>query len=159
MPVIKRKHISLLFSIIIPLFLYNCSFNVKKDNHGLTSLNTRGQILVLKKSNKNDVIKLIGKPHTKSIENENKWIYFERRVEKGKFHKLGKNILTENNVLELNFDKYGVLVKKNIINIDDMNKIKTYARQTENNVKQQSAIAGFLSSVKQKMYNKKKKTD
>ena len=40
-----------------------------------------------------------------------------------------------------------------------MNKIKTFAKQTENNVKQQSAITGFLSSVKQKMYNKKKKSN
>ena len=159
MPVIKRKHISLLFSIIIPFFLYNCSLNIKKNNHGLTSLTTRGQILTLNKSNKNDVIQLIGKPHTKSIKDENKWIYFERIIEKGKLHKLGKNVLTENNVLELNFDKYGVLIKKNINNIDDMNKIKTFAKQTENNVKQQSAITGFLSSVKQKMYNKKKKSN
>ena len=40
------------------------------------------------------------------------WIYIERIFTKGKYHKLGQNILKENNVLVLTFDKYGVLKKK-----------------------------------------------
>ena len=39
------------------------------------------------------LLKLIGQPHTKSINNENEWIYIERILTKGKFHKLGQNVL------------------------------------------------------------------
>ena len=33
---------------------------------------------------------------------------------KGEFHKLGQNVLKTNNVLVLNFDKYGILKKKEL---------------------------------------------
>ena len=36
----------------------------------------------------------------------------ERVLTKGEYHKLGKNILKSNNVLILEFDKYGILKKK-----------------------------------------------
>ena len=40
-------------------------------------------------------------------------MYIERVLTKGEYLKLGQNILKTNNILILNFDKYGVL-KKNI---------------------------------------------
>ncbi len=156
MTIVKRKHYKNIYIIIISFILYNCSFDIKKNNHGLSSLENREKILVINKSNKNDIIRLIGKPHTTSLKDPNKWIYFERRIEKGKLHKLGRNVLTENNVLELNFDKYGVLLSKKIININDMNKVNDFKKETVNTVRQKSAIAGFLSSIKQKMYRRKK---
>ena len=42
------------------------------------------------------------------------WIYIERVLTKGEFHKLGQNVLKENNVLVLTFDKYGILKIKNV---------------------------------------------
>ena len=55
----------------------------------------------------------MGQPHSKSINDENEWIYIERVLSKGEFHRLGQNILKENNVLVLTFNKYGVLIEKN----------------------------------------------
>ena len=55
------------------------------------------------------LLKLIGQPHSKSINDEDIWIYLERTLGKGKYHKLGKHVLKENNTLVLTFDKYGVL--------------------------------------------------
>ena len=86
-------------------------------------LENRSNKLIVNKSNKNDVIKIIGQPHTKSINNENEWIYIERVLTKGKFHKLGQNVLKENNVLVLNFDKYGILKKKKFLDKDEKKKL------------------------------------
>ena len=107
-------------------------------------------------NNKNDVIKLIGNPHTVSLQDQNTWIYFERTITRGKLIKLGQNVLKENNVLELKFDKYGILENKKILTKDDMNTVKYSEKETENNISQQSFIGKFLSSVKQKMYGKRK---
>ena len=55
----------------------------------------------------------MGQPHSKSFDNEDIWIYLERTLSKGKYHKLGQHVLKTNNVLVLYFDKYGILKDKN----------------------------------------------
>ena len=111
------------------------------------------------KTNKNDVVKIIGRPHSISRSNSNKWIYIERTLSKGKYHQLGKNVLKENNVLELYFDKYGILKDKKFYNKDDMNKVKYSKQETKNDVAQKSFVNKLLSSVRQKMYGQKKSDD
>ena len=58
----------------------------------------------------------MGNPHTKSIDDENLWFYFDRKIAGlEKLLKFGDMELLENNVLVLNFDKYGVVLKKNFL--------------------------------------------
>ena len=57
-------------------------------------------------------LKILGQPQIKSDEDENDWIYVERILSKGKYHKLGKHVMKENNVLVLHFDKFGILKRK-----------------------------------------------
>ena len=102
------------------------------------------------------VIKLIGQPHTKSISNEDNWIYIERVLSKGSYHQLGKNVLKTNNVLILTFNKYGVLVDKNLLNKNDINKMRFTKKITDNNLSKKSFVQSFLSSVKSKMYQQRK---
>ena len=104
----------------------------------------------------NDILKLIGKPHTKSIKNEDTWIYFERTITRGKLIKLGQNVLKENNVLALEFDRFGILKNKKIYNKKDMKKIAYSSKETSNEITQQSFVNKFLSSIRQKMYGKRK---
>ena len=80
--------------------------------HGVPFLEKKQASLIVNKSNKNDVLNIIGHPHSKSINNEDVWIYLERTLNKGKFHKLGQHVLTKNNTLVLYFDKFGVLKQK-----------------------------------------------
>tara|TARA_B100001996_G_scaffold130083_1_gene98875 strand:- start:1557 stop:1955 length:399 start_codon:yes stop_codon:yes gene_type:complete len=127
-----------------------------KKIHGINFLENREKILIVKKTNQNDVVKLIGKPHIISISEPNKWIYFQRTITRGKMHKLGRNVLKENNVLELDFDKYGVLKKKKLYKKEDMNKVVYSKNETKNEVTQKSFVGKFLSSIKQKMYGKRK---
>jgi|TARA_B110000444_G_C18819258_1_gene586823 outer membrane protein assembly factor BamE (lipoprotein component of BamABCDE complex) len=127
-----------------------------KKSHGINFLENRGKSLVLNKSNKNDVIKILGKPHITSISSDDTWIYVERLITRGKLIKLGQNVLKTNNVLKLDFNTYGVLVSKKTIYKEDMKKVKYDSSQTSNSVKEKSFVNGFLSSLKQKMYGKRK---
>ena len=145
-----------LYIISFLILLNNCQLKEANKPHGINFLENREKALVVGKSNKNDTLKLMGNPHSKSISDENNWIYFERTITRGKLIRLGQNVLKTNNVLELKFDKYGVLESKIIHKKEDMNKIAYSKKKTENNVTQKSFINKFLSSIRQKMYGKRK---
>ena len=125
-------------------------------NHGILFLENRSNKLKVNVDNKNDVIKLIGNPHTKSVSNEDSWIYIERVLTKGGYHKLGQNVLKTNNVLVLTFDKYGILKEKDFLDKNDINKLKFTKKITESNLSKKSFVQNFLSSVKSKMYRNRK---
>ena len=74
------------------IFFIGCQLQEPYQNHGILFLENRSNSLKLDISNKNDVIKIIGHPHSKSINDENEWFFVERTLTKGEFHKLGKNI-------------------------------------------------------------------
>ena len=101
----KKYHI-ILFIFLITIISTSCKLQEPVKHHGILHLKNRAELVKLNKSNKNDVIKIIGQPHTLSTFSENEWVYFERTLTKGEFLKLGKNVLKTNNVLILSFDKY-----------------------------------------------------
>ena len=145
-----------IFIILTFILITNCQLKQPIKSHGINYLENREKALNISKSNKNDVIKLIGKPHYKSIKSENVWFYLERKITRGEMHKLGQNILEKNNILELQFDKYGLLISKKLYTKDDMNKISYSTNETQNAVGNKSFISSFLSSIRQKMYGKRK---
>ena len=145
---IKYKFlISILFIILI-----SCKLQEPSKNHGIIFLKNRSNNLIVNSSNKNDVLKIIGQPHSTSINNDNEWIYIERVFTKGDYHRLGQNVLKSNNVLVLEFDKYGILKEKKLLNKYDKNKIVFSKKNTENELSQKSFVERFLSSVREKMY-------
>ena len=125
-------------------------------NHGILFLENRSKQLTSNKNNKNDVLRLIGNPHSKSFNDENTWIYIERVLTKGSFHKLGQNVLKTNNILVLTFNKYGILKEKQFFDKSDLNKVKFSKKITENNLAKRSYLESFLSSIKSKMYSNRK---
>ena len=153
---VNRKHKTILYIIFFSFFLNNCQLKEPKQNHEINFLENREKVLIIDKSNKNDVIKLIGNPHTISIKEDNTWIYFERTISRGKLVRLGQNVLKKNNILELKFDRFGVLKNKKFYDKSDMKKVRYSKKITKNDVKQKSFLGKFLSSVKQKMYGKRK---
>ena len=150
---IKDIHFKFLF-LLFYLFISNCQLKEPTKNHGILYLKNRSELIEISKSNKNDVIKTIGQPHSMSTFTENEWIYFERTLTKGEFLKLGQNILKTNNILILKFDKFGILKEKKFIDKSSKNKIKFSEKETENNISQKSFIEKFLNSLKSKMYKK-----
>jgi|TARA_B110000211_G_C14021059_1_gene527705 outer membrane protein assembly factor BamE (lipoprotein component of BamABCDE complex) len=155
MSFVFRKHRNVFYIIVFSFFLHNCQLKEPNKSHGINFLDNREKVLIVGKTNKNDVIKIIGTPHTKSIKGDDTWIYFERTITRGKLIRLGQNVLKENNILELRFNKYGVLVAKKLYNKDDMKKVKYSKKITKNDVSQKSFVGKFLSSIKQKMYGKR----
>ncbi len=140
--------------IISFLILISCKLQEPTKNHGILYLKNRADKLVVNSSNTNDVVNIIGNPHTKSISDNNEWIYIERVLTKGEFHKLGQNILKENNILVLKFNKYGILKEKKFYDKNYKKKVKFSDDVTENELSQKSFVEKFLESLKKKMYKK-----
>ena len=155
--VIKRKHVLFFFVISFLISLTSCQFKDPSKTHGINALKNKEKILIINKSNKNDVIKLIGRPHSVSVISDDIWIYVERVLTKGELLELGRNVLIVNNSLVLKFDKYGILSEKKIYDLKDMNKIAYAKNETQNTVTDQSFVNKFLSSIKQKMYGSRGK--
>ena len=137
-------------------FTFNCSQNEVIKTHGVAYLKKREKLIKVKISNKNDAISILGHPSTKGMSNDNLWIYIERTRTRGKLLKLGRNYLKKNNVLVLDFDKYGILQRKEFYNKKKMNEIKFAKNTTENELRKENFIYSFLSSVRQKMIKKRK---
>ena len=148
-----KNHI--LYLVIILLIFTGCQLKEPSKKHGILFLENRSNQLKISKNNKNDVLKLIGKPHVKSINDENNWYYIERVLTKGEFHKLGQNVVKVNNVLVLSFDKYGILEKKDFYDKNDIRKVNFSKKITENNLSKTSFVESFLSSIRSKMYSNK----
>ena len=146
----KKNHFK---SIILLLILANCQLQDSKNTHGIIFLENRAKKLIINKSNKNDVIKIVGNPQIKDEMDDNNWIYLERVLSKGKYHELGRHNLKKNNVLMLKFDKYGILKDKEFYKKEDINKIKFSENETKNDRTKKSFVQNFLQSIKQKMYS------
>ena len=150
-----KNHFKRLF-IFLFIILTACQLQEPTKNHGIVFLENRAKQLTVNKSNKNDVVKIIGQPHSKSISDDNVWIYLERTLTKGKYHKLGQHVLKKNNTLVLRFDKFGILKDKKIYNKNNTNQIAFSNKETTNELSKKSFVETFLSSLKQKMYGNRK---
>ena len=142
--------------IVLLIFIYGCAQNELVRTHGVAYLEKREKLIVVKKTNKNDTVMVLGQPSTKGMTDDNLWIYIERTRTRGKLLKLGRNYLKKNNVLILEFDKYGILNKKEFYDKNNMKKIKFAKTVTQNDIRKENFIYSFLSSVRQKMLNKRK---
>ena len=138
------------------IILSGCKLQEPLKTHGIVYLENRANKLIINKSNKNDVIKIFGQPQIKNSDNVDTWIYLERILTKGKYHKLGKHIVKQNNILVLDFNKYGILKNKKLLNKEDINQIKFSKKNTENELSQKNFIRSFLESIRQKMYSNRK---
>ena len=149
-----KKNTYLLFIIIF--FIIGCQRNEVIKTHGISYLEKREKLIILNKSNKNDTIKIFGQPATKGMTNNNLWIYIERTKTRGKLLKLGREYLKKNNVLVLEFNKYGILAKKDFYNKENMKELKFTKAITENEIRKENFIRSFLSSIRQKMQSRRK---
>ena len=150
-----KKNILLLLILTIFLSL-GCQRQEVIKTHGISYLENREKLVTINKSNKNDVIQVLGNPSTTGMLDNDTWIYIERTKTRGKLLKLGKNYLKKNNVLVLEFDKYGMLTNKEFYDKNHMKKIKFAKVITENDLKQENFVYSFLSSIRQKMQSRRK---
>ena len=136
---------------IVSLIVTNCSFKKVVKHHGVSFLEKKQKNLIINKTNKNEIINLLGNPSTKSKFNNDVWIYIERKQTQSRLINLGKMKIYKNDVLVLEIDNYGLLKKKDFYNLNDMKKINIVKNVTEGNLSKNSFIYEFMSSMRQKM--------
>ena len=150
--------------IIIILFLIvsNCSINKVSKHHGTYYLEKKHKKLIISKSNKNDIIQILGPPSTKGNFDNDLWIYVETEKSNTSVYTLGKKKISKNNVLILEIDEKGLLAKKDFLDINKMNDLDFSESSTENVYTKNSFVYEFLSSMRQRLNDplgKRKKAD
>ena len=137
--------------IILTLFLTNCKLNKIVNHHGIHNLELKSNELIINQSNINDIRKILGPPSSKSYFNNDIIIYLERKTSNSRLLKLGKRKLLTNNVLLLEIDKKGMLIKKDFLNKNDLNKLKISQKVTGIKTKKESFIEQALSNILNKI--------
>ena len=143
--------VNILYIILLSIIVSNCSFKKISQHHGVPFLDKKQKTLEINKSNKNDILNILGNPSTKSKFDNDLWIYIERKQSQSKLKNLGKMKIYKNDVLVLEIDSYGVLTKKEFLNIDNMEDIKIVSNTTEAAFARNSFIYDFMSSMRQKI--------
>ena len=135
-----------MFSFVVT----NCSIKPVVKHHGVPFLEKKQTKLIINKSNKNDILKILGTPSTTSKFDNDVWIYIERKQTQSKIKNLGRMKIFKNDVLVLEINDYGILKNKEFYNKDDMNKIKIVKTTTDEVFRKNSFIYDFMSSMRQK---------
>ena len=139
----------LIFFIVI--FIINCSGNKVSNYHGIKKLDLKYEKIEVNRTNKNDLIRLIGPPSTISDFDKNKWLYIERLKTNQSLIKLGSQKIRRNNILIVELDNAGIIKNKKLININDMNDIDYLKDTTEKDFKNNNFIYGVLTSLREKV--------
>ena len=136
-----------IFLIILAIFLTSCKLNKVVNHHGIHNLEAKSKELLINKSNINQIRNLLGPPSSTSYFDEDILIYLERKTSNSKLLKLGKKKLIANNVLILEIDNRGMLINKEFLNQNDLNKLKFTNKTTKTIADQESFVSRALSGV------------
>jgi outer membrane protein assembly factor BamE (lipoprotein component of BamABCDE complex) len=143
--------IKILYIISLSLIVANCSFKKVVKHHGVPFLEKKQSTLIVNKSNKNDIKKILGTPSAISKFNNDVWIYIERKQTQSELKNLGKMKIYKNDVLVLEINEYGILKKKELYNKDDMKNLKIVKAETKADFKKNTFVYNFMSSMRQKI--------
>ena len=133
--------------IILTIFLTSCKLNKVVNHHGIHNLKAKSQELLINQTNINQIKSLLGPPSSTSYFDEDILIYVERKTSNSKLLKLGKKKLIANNVLLLEVDNRGMLINKEFLNQDDLNKLKFTNKTTATVAVKESFVSRALSGV------------
>ena len=137
--------------IILFIFIINCTGNKVSNYHGTKSLVSKYENIYVNKTNKNDLLKIIGPPSTISDFDKNKWFYFERLKTNQSLFKLGTQKIIENNVLIVKLNNFGILEEKKILNLDKMNDLNYFKKTTSKEFKSDNLMYSVFSSLREKI--------
>ena len=140
-----------LYILLVFLFISGCAFVLVVKKHGVRNLEKKHEKLVIFESNRNDIRNILGPPSSKSTFDNDMWIFIEREITHEKLFKLGKEKLITNNVLFLEINSQGILVKKEFYDINEMNDLKMSSLETKAKYSKRSFVYDLLSSMRQKI--------
>ena len=139
--------------LLLSLFLIfaNCTKKLAIDHHGVNKLSLKQEKLLPNKTNKNDIIQILGPPSIVSFFDNEILFFIERKEASGSILEFGNKKIITNNVLIIEINKYGLLDKKTFYDLTKMNEIKISKNITEVDYQKESFIYDFLSSMRQKI--------
>ena len=137
--------------IILSLFISACTLKKVEKYHGVHFLNKKQEKLTVNQSNKNDILKLLGSPSTKSSFDNDLWIYIERKTDNSSLARFGSERIIVNNVLLLEINNMGLLEKKEFLDLKNMNELKFSEQTTKGQYRKNTFLYDFLSSMRQKI--------
>ena len=140
--------ISLYKYILIFALLYSCT--TIDELYGIDNLKIKSESFIINVTNVNDVYNLIGLPQNTGIKNENILYYHETHKTRNKY---GDKIITETNVLRLEFDDVGILKKINFSDKNTTTKKPLDESSTISLGKDVNFLSSFLAGVKQRAKN------
>ena len=144
-----------IFLIILFFFTINCSVNKVSNTHGFRFLEIKSDKILVNKTNKNDVKKLVGPPS--SVSNfDDIWLYIERIKTNQSIYKLGKKKILKNNILILEFNSMGLVSSKKFLKLEDMNDIKIAEKMTYKKFKNENKLYDILSTLRNKLNARQK---
>ena len=120
-------------------------------HHGVHFLEKKQTELKILESNTNDTKEILGYPSTKNTFDNDIWIYIERKTTVSQIKTLGKKKLLTNNVLVLEFDRRGILLKKDFYTMKDMNNIKVAEDKTDVLSQKDTFVRSIINTLRQKI--------
>ena len=137
--------------IIIFFLAVNCSATKTSNLHGNLNLDQKIERIKINKHNKNDIINSLGSPSLISSFNKNQWFYVERKKVNQSILKLGIQKINKNNVLIIRFDNRGILIEKDLLDLDSMKNIKFSENITNKEYEEKSYVYEALNSLRERL--------
>ena len=137
--------------IFVFIITTNCSANKVSKNHGFISLESKFEKIEINKTNKNDLVKVIGHPSSISEFDKNTWFYIERKKTNQSLFKLGIKKISKNNILIVKFNNKGLVKNKKLIDLNNMNDVKYVKKTTQKEFEQDNTIYNIFSSMREKI--------
>jgi outer membrane protein assembly factor BamE (lipoprotein component of BamABCDE complex) len=141
------------YLLLISIFflITNCNLKQNVEHHGVNMLEKKNAKLIINETNKNDIFKILGPPSVQSTFDNDIMFYIERKILIEGIYKLGKRKIVKNNVLIVEVNNRGILVKKEFVDLSQMNELDIYKKTTAIDYQKTSFIYDFLSSMRQKV--------
>ena len=137
--------------IFVFIITTNCSANKVSKNHGFISLESKFEKIEINKTNKNDLVKVIGHPSSISEFDKNTWFYIERKKTNQSLFKLGIKKISKNNILIVKFNNKGLVKNKKLMDLNNMNDVKYVKKTTQKEFEQDNTIYNIFSSMREKI--------
>jgi len=145
-----------LIFILTFVFFTNCSLSKVEKRHGTPFLEKKEKLLLINKTNKNDILKDLGSPSTQSFFDKDIWIYIEKITTTDSLIRLGRKNNLVSNVLVLEINSKGLLSSKKIYSLKDIKNLNFTDMKTTKTEKD-SFVYGVLSNLKQKIDSPKRR--
>ena len=94
---------------------------------------------------------LLGQPSTKGSFNNDLWIYIERKKTGTNLTNFGRKKIFINNVLSLELNDQGLLVKKDLKNIEDMKDLEFNPNDTSIGFRKRTFVYDFVTTLIRKI--------